>query len=30
MRKHGLTVKSNTKPGELSNRNEICITPQYL
>jgi len=27
MRKHGLTVKSNTKPGELSNRNEICITP---
>ena len=28
MRKHGLTVKSNTKTGELSNnRNEICITP---
>ena len=28
MRKHGLTVKTNTKSRELSNdRNEICITP---
>ena len=27
MRKHGLTVKTNTKSPELSNRNKICITP---
>jgi len=27
MRKHGLTVKPNEKSRELSNRNEICITP---
>lgn len=28
MRKHGITVKTNTKSRELSNnRNEICITP---
>jgi len=27
MRKHGLTVKSNSKTSELSNRSEICITP---
>ena len=27
MRKHGLSVKTNEKSRELSNRNEICITP---